>query len=614
MKPAELRLVGPAILLVAGVLTLLAGLMIGGGAVPRFISDPGAVVRWGLPTAKLLVNLSGGVMAGSAILALFALRAGKKEFNAALDLTSIGAAILTLSSGTTGFLTFLSSFNPQVSLGSEFGQQLGRFLLETELGQAWLITTIAAATITLLAYAFRGWAAALIIGLLSLAALVPMATQGHSGSLANHDAAVMALVLHITGAAVWLGGLLAVVILRPLLEETRLRTIVERYSTLALIAFIIVTVSGVARTLTSITGVGDLISAYGAVLVIKIVALVVLGTIGVAHRRWFIRRERGERSAFWSFVALELAVMGLASGGAAALARTPSPADAIAPELTTPTEILTEAPLPAELTLDRWFTSWDVDLLWAIVAVFGISFYLAGVRRLRRRGEDWPPARIIAWTAGMLLLVWVTSGPVAVYSDYLHSMDALGRVLLVTAVPLLLVLGAPYRLALSAITIRTDGSRGIREWLQAGARSRTASFFAHPLGAACLFAGSFWVTSATGVLRWTLGDPLAHELRIFLLLTAGSFVMSSVIRPRRVRSGTVRTIPALLVMLAPVLVAAWVAFQGGLIAADWFGAMGRTWGLDPLADQRMAGIILAFGVVCVGIAVAVAHRVRVRQP
>src|SRR5690606_9267204 len=146
------------------------------------------------------------------------------------------------------------------------------------------------------------------------------------------------------------------------------------------------------------------------------------------------------------------AVMGLASGGAAALARTPSPADAIAPELTTPTEILTEAPLPAELTLDRWFTSWHVDLLWSIVSVFGIYFYLAGVRRLRRRGEDWPPARIIAWTAGMLLLVWVTSGPVAVYSDYLHSMDALGRVLLVTAVPLLLVLGAPYRLALSAIT------------------------------------------------------------------------------------------------------------------------------------------------------------------
>lgn len=614
MRPAELRLAGPAILVVAGVLTLLAALMIGGGAVPRLISDPGAIVRWGLPTAKLLVNLSGGVMAGSAILALFALRAGKKEFNAALDMTSIGAAILTLSSGTTGFLTFLSSFNPQVSLGSEFGQQFGRFLLETELGQAWLITTIAAATITLLAYAFRGRAAVLIIGLLSLAALVPMATQGHSGSLANHDAAVMALVLHVTGAAVWLGGLLAVVILRPLLEETRLRIIVERYSTLALIAFIVVTVSGVARTLTSITGVGDLISTYGAVLVIKIVSLVVLGMIGVAHRRWFIRRERGEGSAFWSFVTLELAVMGLASGAAAALARTPSPADAIAPALTTPAEILTEAPLPAELTMDRWFVSWDVDLLWAMVAGFGIYFYLAGVRRLRRRGEDWTPARITAWAAGMLLLVWVTSGPISVYSDYLHSMDALGRILLVTVVPLLLVLGAPYRLALSAITIRTDGSRGIREWLQAGARSRTANFFAHPLRAACLFAASLWVTSATGVLRWTLADPLAHELRIFLLLTAGSFVMSSVIRPRRVRAGIVRTITALLVMLAPVLVAAWVTFQGGLIAADWFGAMGRTWGLDPLVDQRMAGIVLAFGVVCVGIAVAVARRIRVRQP
>jgi hypothetical protein len=40
-----------------------------------------------------------------------------------------------------------------------------------------------------------------------------MGTQGHSGEEANHNAAVMALVLHMVGAAVWLGGLLLLVVL-----------------------------------------------------------------------------------------------------------------------------------------------------------------------------------------------------------------------------------------------------------------------------------------------------------------------------------------------------------------------------------------------------------------
>lgn len=344
MKPQPLRAAGPAILVAAGMLTLIVGLIIGGGAAPRMTSDPGAVVRWGLPTAKLFVNLSAAVMAGSAVLALFALRAGRKEYDTALDLASAGAAILTVSSATTAFLTFLSSFNPQVSLGAEFGQQLGRFLLETELGRVWLITTVAAATITVLAYAFRGWGAAALVGALSLMCLVPMATQGHSGSLANHDSAVMALVLHIIGAAVWLGGLVTLIFLRPWLQETRMRVVVERYSTLALVAFIVVFVSGIARALTSITGWGDLISAYGAVLALKVLALAALGGLGIAHRRRFIHRGVGERGAFWVFIAVEFAVMGLASGAAAALARTPAPADTSAPPLTTPAEILTEAP------------------------------------------------------------------------------------------------------------------------------------------------------------------------------------------------------------------------------------------------------------------------------
>src|SRR3546814_1332696 len=66
---------------------------------------------------------------------------------------------------------------------------------------------------------------------------------------------------------------------------------------------------------------------------------------------------------FWLLVASELAVMGIASGVAAALARTAKPVPEVTPVPTqlTPAEILTEKPLPPELTPERWITAWDLE-------------------------------------------------------------------------------------------------------------------------------------------------------------------------------------------------------------------------------------------------------------
>ena len=151
MNPRLLRAFGPAMLVAAALATAAWALVFAGGADPLAIGDAGPAVRWGLPLAKLIVNLSAAVMLGSLVVALYALRAGEREFDAALDVASIGAAAFTISSAAVGFLTFLDVFNPQLSLGPEFGAQLGRFLVDTELGRTWLITTIAAATITVLA-------------------------------------------------------------------------------------------------------------------------------------------------------------------------------------------------------------------------------------------------------------------------------------------------------------------------------------------------------------------------------------------------------------------------------------------------------------------------------
>lgn len=594
MSPTFLRVTGPTILIVAAVIAAAIALMIGGGADPRFTNDPGALVRWGLPFAKLLVNLSGAVMAGALVLALFGLAAGTKPFNIALDVASTGAAVLTVASGTVAFLTFLSSFNPQVSLGSEFGAQLGRFLLDTELGRAWLITAVLAAAVTVLAFAVRGYGSVLITALLALVSLVPMATQGHSGELANHDAAVMSLVLHVVSAAVWLGGLTLLVIVRPVVPQSSLEELLRRYSTLALVAFIIVAVSGYARALTAIGRWEDLVAPYGLILLAKIVALLVMGVLGALYRRRLIAKAGARRGTFWVFVCIELTFMGIASGAAAALARTAAPADTAPVAQTTAAEILTDAPVPPELTLERWFTAWSPDLLWVFVAGFGVFFYIAGVQRLRREQQAWPARRTVSWITAMGLLLWTTSGPIAVYGTYLISMRLLSVVLLSLAIPLLLVSAAPLTLAITAIRPREDETRGVREWLLQAVASPVVRVAGHPVFAAMLFAASLWVIHYTDLLRWSLYDQLGYEWLITHLLLTGCLLVIVVFRTEGSNSQLSRqwllsTLIAL--TLLSVLFAVAITTRSDLMVSEWFGAMGRTWGLTPMQDQAVGGII-----------------------
>ncbi|MFS6530656.1 cytochrome c oxidase assembly protein [Microbacterium aurugineum] len=617
MNPVVLRIVGPTILVVAALIAAVVGLAIGGGAAPRLTNDPGALVRWGLPAAKLIVNLSGAAMLGPLVLAVFALPSGGKPFTVALDIASAGAATLTITSGVVAFLTFLSSFNPQVSLNAEFGAQLGRFLLDTELGRSWLITVILASVVTVLAFAVRSNGAVLFTTVLAIISLIPMATQGHSGELANHDPAVMSLVLHVISAAIWLGGLILLVAARPISSPHELENLLRRYSTVALIAFIGVAVSGFARALTALGRWEDVASPYGIILFTKIGALLVMGVLGAAYRRRLIAKANEGRGAFWMIVSVELGFMGIASGAAAALARTAAPADTITLPQNTAAEILTDAPVPIELTLQRWFTAWSPDLLWVLAAGFGIVFYLVGVRRARRRGYPWPARRTISWIAGMGVLLWTTSGPLAAYDDSLISMRFLSFALLSLAIPLLLVFAAPVTLATLIIHPRDDGSRGPREWLLWAAHSPVARFALRPVVAASLFAGSLWFIHYSDLFRWSLYDQLGAEWMISQLLVTGclfvrSLSLSTSTTPEgRWRLASLTSLTGLAAFFGIATIT-----RSDLIVAEWFGAMGRTWGPTPLQDQTLAGAatLMIAGILAILTVFSVLHTKRNNRP
>src|SRR5690606_37327622 len=474
----------------------------------------------------------------------------------------------------------------------------------------WLITVLMGAVITLLAFGWRGWTGTLMTTVLAAAAFLPLATQGHSGDLAGHNVAVNAILLHTVGAAVWIGGLMLLVILRGVgaksaksgktdkADAIDVPLLVSRYSTLALAAFIVVAISGIARTVVAVGSWDELLSPYGLIVIGKAILLIALGMFGAWYRRRLIphfssvNSAAKEKRSFWALILGELALMGLASGAAAALARTPPPQGDTAPVAHTAAQRLTSTPLPSELTLDRWFTSYDIDILWLVAIGFGVFMYVAGILRLHARGDRWPVQRTIFWMAGLLLLLWVTSGPINLYQEYLFSIHMLGHMVLSMAIPLLLVSGAPITLALRAIRKREDGTRGAREWILWAVHSPYSRFITHPFVAAAIFIVSLWAFYFTDLVRWSMYDHLGHEWMVVHFLISGYlFVMTLVgvdpIPYRLPHAGRIITLIAVMAMHAFFGMA--IMMQSGLMVAEWFGSMGRTWGPTPMEDQYIGG-------------------------
>lgn len=587
----------PAGVLLLAVVALLWALAFGGGAKPQAIADPGELVRYGLPIAKMIVNLSAATLIGSLALALWAFASREKSYLRSIDIAAGAALVLTLSSALTGFLTFLNVGMVPFSFDSQFGQQLGFFLTQLALGQAWLITTIIAAFVAVLCIAVTNQTALFFVGLLGVGTLVPMALQGHAAGISGHAMAITSLGLHLVFVSVWLGGIITLVLLRGSIESDRLATVVSRYSTLAIIAFIVVVASGFANAMVRVGTVENLFTTpYGQLVVFKILLTIVLGLFGFWQRSFLIKRMVGKaaQKMFWWFIAVELAVMGVVSGVAAGLARTPTPVDEVLNQTPSPAEILTGEVLPPELTFERYFTEWRIDLIWLFVCAFGIFFYLMGVYRLHKRGDKWPWYRTVLWVAGLLLLFYITNGGVNVYEMYLFSAHMGAHMTLGMMVPILLVPGAPITLAMRAIVKRRDDSRGGREWISLAIHSKYAAVISHPIFATVNFVGSLWLFYYTPIFRWATSDHIGHEWMIVHFLLAGYLFVQSLIGidpgPHRLPY-PFRLLQLLAAMTVHAFFGLGIMNTEGLLLADWYGAMGRTWGSTPLEDQQAGGAI-----------------------
>jgi putative copper resistance protein D len=623
------QLAGLAALFVA----LAAALLFSGAAAAREVSDPGALVRWGLPISKALHNVSLATVIGGLIFAVAILprnlngsRSKDKDapehpaFTRALAVAAAAGAVWTLSAIAVLVLGYADVAGQGISGDAEFTRSLVYFMTDIESGRAWLTVVIIAAVVTTALFGVRSRGALAATLLLSLMGLVPAALIGHSSSSDDHEGAINSLGLHLVGVSAWLGGIIVLVLLSGVLggvgagggstaksagnadiTEPTLR----RFSSLAGFAFALVLASGVINASIRITSWGDLFgSAYGQLILAKTAATLVVGCIGLMHRRWVIPQlgnrtaGRSARRVLWQLVLAELLIMGATSGIAVALGRSAPPQPTTFAPDASPAFILSGYELPPELTPERWLTEWRFDWLWVAVAVFGLVAYILGIRKVHKRGDNWSWFRTANWVIGLVALTYVTSGPPAVYGRVLFSVHMVDHMALTMVAPIFLVLGAPVTLALRALTARRDSSRGPREWLLIFIHSKFSQLVTHPLFAAANFAGSIVLFYYSDAFGFAMREHVGHVLmNVHFALTGYIFVLTMIGTdplPRRAPYPM-----RLLLLLATMGFHAFfgVAIMGGtgLLAADYFGNLGRTWGPSALLDQQLGGAV-AWGI------------------
>ena len=145
----------------------------------------------------------------------------------------------------------------------------------------------------------------LVVGTpIAAALLLTIGLAGHAGTLPPVALNLGADLVHLLGVAVWLGGLIGLVLLafpatRGTSETDRvglLAPVVSRFSDFALVAVAVIVGSGVLRGYLEIRSIDELTgSSYGLTLLVKLAAFLPLVALGAINNRW--TKPRIERAA-----------------------------------------------------------------------------------------------------------------------------------------------------------------------------------------------------------------------------------------------------------------------------------------------------------------------------
>jgi len=581
--------------LVAGGLTALTGAR---PIASLGLPDPGMLTSVGLPAVRGAAESFMVLTIGATLLAAFLAPPQRSGYLDAAGYRALRTASW-LAAGWVAASLLLVPLNVADALGRPVGDVLDPGLLldlvpRLAAATSWALTAVVAVVVLIGCRTVLTWGWSTVLFGVALAGPLPVALTGHSSAGGAHDIATDSLVLHVLAASLWVGGLMALLALaaaRGSDRRTALATAVPRFSKLALVCWLVLAVTGVVNALVRIPLADMFGSTYGALVLAKVVALLLLGVMGAAHRRSSVdAASRGEPRALLRLGGVEVLLMLATIGLAVALGRSAPPDTGVVPSTTA---VVIGYDLDGPPTLARLAFDWRFDLIFGTASVVMAVVYAVGVRRLRRRGDAWATGRIVAWMTGCAVLLIATSSGIGKYAPAMFSVHMGEHMLLAMMVPILLVLGAPVTLALRTLPAAgRTGPPGARDWLLAGIHSPVARLLSHPLVSLPLFVGSYYALYFSGLFATALTEHWAHVLMNVHFLVVGALFFWPLVgvdpAPRRLppaaRLGLVFASVPFHAFFGVALMS-----SNSVIGGDFYRTLALPWLSDPLRDQQLGG-------------------------
>jgi cytochrome c oxidase assembly factor CtaG/putative copper export protein len=578
---------------------LAVSLVISGGAYAApapGLPDPGPLVGWGTPILRLLTTLAGIATVGWLLAAAIVDPAGKGGV-----LSPTGRRDVLRASWSAGIWAVLSLTQMVFLLASALALPLSAtvspavvttYANELAPTRALIVMAIVALVIGVATITISTTGAAVIWLVVALVAAMLPALASHSSGLGDHALATTAGAAHAIAATLWIGGLFALAIhaVRGIPEFT---ASVHRFSGIAITAFVLLGVSGLANGYTRLEYPSQLLdSGYGQLLIVKVVLLTGLAIIAWVMRSAIAQASSSIRSRFARIAGLELLIMMMAVGVGVALASSPYPRFEV--PLNSYGETLLGFAYPPAPTIPGVVFSFRFEPFFFTVSIIAATLYCIGVLRLRRRGDSWPIGRTISWLLGIAIVIWCTNAGIATYAQVSVSLHMVQHMTLTMLAPIMLVLGAPATLALRALRPSRTHHRGPREWLIWFLHSWITRILTNPFYVFFVYVIGLYGLYLTPAFGWLMGSHLGHVVMQTHFILAGYLFYWVLIgidpRPKPLPYWG-RLLMLLLALAVHGFFAVALMMASTPLAPEWYSIVRPEWVTDPLADSLVGGQI-----------------------
>jgi len=244
-----------------------------------------------------------------------------------------------------------------------------------------------------------------------------------------------------------------------------------------------------------------------------------------------------------------------------------------------------EPPAPHDLA-----GAWPLEPGVVVPLLAALVLYLLGVRRLRQRaGSGAFQGRVPLFVAGWVVLALALASPLHPLGSALFSAHMLQHELVMAVAAPLLVLGQPVAPVLFALPAAWRQPAG--RWTVGRRMRPVAELLSHPLVATLLHAAAVLAWHLPALYESTLRSEAAHAAQhASFLVTAIIFWWALLRGGARPRRGAA--------VIALFVTTVYTGGLGALLTVSetpWYTAYGdaaAAWGLTPLEDQQLAGIIM----------------------